>query len=59
MRMLSGSVLHSALLHGQLPSDEVTPATVDLLFRGLTAATAPEGGDRARAAGRSHRIYSQ
>ncbi len=36
MRMLSGSVLHSALLHGQLPSDDVA-ATVDLLLRGLGA----------------------
>lgn len=35
MRMLSGSVLHSALLHGQLPSDDVLAATVDLLLRGL------------------------
>jgi AcrR family transcriptional regulator len=37
MRMLSGSVLQSALLHGQLPSDEVLAATVDLLLRGLDA----------------------
>lgn len=35
MRMLSGSVVQSALLHGQLPSDEVIAATVDLLLRGL------------------------
>jgi AcrR family transcriptional regulator len=35
MRMLSGSVLQNALLHGQLPSDEVIEATVDLLLRGL------------------------
>jgi AcrR family transcriptional regulator len=35
MRMLSGSVLQSALLHGYLPSDEVIAATVDLLLRGL------------------------
>jgi AcrR family transcriptional regulator len=37
MRMLSGSVLQSALLHGELPSDEVIEATVDLLLRGLSA----------------------
>ena len=37
MRMLSGSVLQNALLHGQLPSDEVIAATVDLLLRGLDA----------------------
>ena len=36
MRMLSGSVLQSALLHGYLPSDDVIAATVDLLLRGLT-----------------------
>jgi AcrR family transcriptional regulator len=37
MRMLSGSVLHSALMHGQLPSVDVIAATVDLLLRGLSA----------------------
>jgi AcrR family transcriptional regulator len=37
MRMLSGSVLHSALMHGQLPSDDVITAVVDLLLRGLDA----------------------
>jgi AcrR family transcriptional regulator len=36
MRMLSGSVLQSALLHGYLPGDDVIEATVDLLLRGLT-----------------------
>jgi AcrR family transcriptional regulator len=40
MRMLSGSVLQTALLHGQLPSDEVIAATVDLLLNGLGGATA-------------------
>lgn len=35
MRMLSGSVVHSALLHSQLPSDEAIVAMVDLLLRGL------------------------
>jgi AcrR family transcriptional regulator len=38
MRMLSGSVLQSALLHGYLPSDDVIAATVDLLLRGLDGA---------------------
>jgi AcrR family transcriptional regulator len=37
MRMLSGAVLHSALMHGQLPSDDVIAATVDLLLRSLDA----------------------
>jgi AcrR family transcriptional regulator len=37
MRMLSGSVLQNALLHGQLPSDDVIEATVDLLVDGLSA----------------------
>ena len=41
MRMLSGSVLQNALLHGQLPSDEVIEATVDLLLRGLGIQPAP------------------
>jgi AcrR family transcriptional regulator len=41
MRMLSGSVLQNALLHGQLPSDEVIAATVDLLLRGLDVRLAP------------------
>ncbi len=36
MRMLSGSVSHSALMHGQLPSDEVIAAVVDLILRSLT-----------------------
>jgi hypothetical protein len=36
-RMLSGSVLQSALLHGQPPSNEVIAATIDLLLRGLDA----------------------
>ena len=35
MRMLSGSILQNALLHGVLPSDEVIAETVDLLLRGL------------------------
>lgn len=35
MRMLSGSVLHNALMHGQLPTDQVIAATVDLMLRGL------------------------
>ena len=35
MRMLSGSVLHSALLDGQLPGDQVIAATAGLLLRGL------------------------
>jgi AcrR family transcriptional regulator len=43
MRMLSGSVLQSALLHGYLPSDEVIAATVDLLLRGLAGRPAAEG----------------
>ncbi len=37
MRMLSGSVLQNALLHGHLPSDEVLADTVDILLRGLPA----------------------
>jgi len=37
MRMLSGSISHSALMHGELPTDEVIAATVDLLLRGLDA----------------------
>ncbi len=37
MRMLSGSVLHSALMHGQPPGDDVIAAVVDLLLRGLQA----------------------
>ena len=43
MRMLSGSVVQSALLHGQLPSDEVIAATVDLLLRGLDARPSSPG----------------
>jgi AcrR family transcriptional regulator len=35
MRMLSGSVLQNALLHGHLPTDEVIAETVDILLRGL------------------------
>jgi AcrR family transcriptional regulator len=41
MRMLSGSIVQSALLHGQLPSDEVIAATVDLLLRGLGVRESP------------------
>jgi len=41
MRMLSGSVLHSALMHGQLPSDDVIAATVDLVLRGLGVSLPP------------------
>jgi AcrR family transcriptional regulator len=41
MRMLSGSVLQTALLHGELPGDDVIAATVDLLLRGLGARPAP------------------
>ena len=37
MRMLSGSILQNALLHGVLPSDEVIADTVDILLRGLPA----------------------
>jgi hypothetical protein len=50
MRMLSGSVLQSALLHGQLPGDEVIAATVDLLLRGLDTRKSSEGrtGERSR-----------
>jgi AcrR family transcriptional regulator len=33
--MLCGAVLHSALMHGQLPGDDVIAASVDLLLRGL------------------------
>jgi hypothetical protein len=33
--MLSGSVLRSALMHGELPSDDVIAATFDLLLCGL------------------------
>lgn len=33
--MLCGAVLHSALLHGQPPADDVIASTVDLLLRGL------------------------
>jgi AcrR family transcriptional regulator len=33
--MLCGSVLQSAFMHGQLPSDEVISATVDVVLRGL------------------------
>jgi AcrR family transcriptional regulator len=42
MRMLSGSVVQSALLHGQLPSDDVIAATVDLLLRGLAGRPAAQ-----------------
>jgi AcrR family transcriptional regulator len=38
--MLSGMVLNSALFHGQLPSDSVIAATVDLVL------CTQEGGDR-------------
>ncbi|HEY0934420.1 MAG TPA: TetR/AcrR family transcriptional regulator [Trebonia sp.] len=54
MRMLSGSVLQSALLHGYLPSDEVIAATVDLLLHGLNprpaAGLPPHFPQRARGA---------
>lgn len=33
--MLCGAVLHSALMHGQPPSDEVIEAAVDVTLRGL------------------------
>ena len=33
--MLCGAVLHSALMHGQLPGDDVIAASVDLVLRGL------------------------
>ena len=33
--MLCGAVLHSTLLHGRLPADDVVAASVDLLLRGL------------------------
>ena len=33
--MLCGAVLHSALLHGRLPGDDLIAASVDLLLRGL------------------------
>ena len=46
MRMLSGSVLHSALMHGRLPSDEVIEATVYLLLRGLGVSSARAEGRR-------------
>ncbi len=35
MRMLSGSVSHAALMHGQPPADDVIEAVVDLLLRAL------------------------
>jgi AcrR family transcriptional regulator len=41
LRMLSGSVLQSALLHGYLPDDDVIAAAVDLLLRGLDARDSP------------------
>lgn len=34
-RMLCGAVLHSALLHGQPPDDDLIAATVDLTLSGL------------------------
>lgn len=40
--MLCGSVLHSALMHGRLPDDEVIAAAVDLVLR--AARTAPTTG---------------
>ena len=33
--MLCGAVLHSALMHGRRPADDVIAASVDLLLRGL------------------------
>ena len=33
--MLCGAVLHSALMHGRLPGDDLIAASVDLLLRGL------------------------
>ena len=33
--MLCGAVLHSTLLHGRSPGDDVIAASVDLLLRGL------------------------
>lgn len=33
--MLCGAVLHAALMQGQLPTDQVIAATVDVLLRGL------------------------
>jgi AcrR family transcriptional regulator len=44
MRMLSGSVLQSALLHGELPSDDVIAAVVDLILRGLDARPSRNSG---------------
>jgi hypothetical protein len=41
--MLCGSVLHSALMHGRLPDDEVVAAAVDLVLRAARAAPAPDG----------------
>ncbi|HXV92709.1 MAG TPA: TetR/AcrR family transcriptional regulator [Pseudonocardia sp.] len=38
--MLNGSVLHSVLMHGRPPSDEVIEAAVDLTLRGLGQPTA-------------------
>ena len=41
--MLCGAVLHSALMHGQVPSDEVIEASVDLLLRGLAPPESQDG----------------
>ena len=48
MRMLSGSVLQNALLHGQLPSDEVIAATVDLLCAAWTSGARADSPVRRR-----------
>jgi hypothetical protein len=33
--MLNGAILHSALMHGRPPADDVIAAAVDLTLRGV------------------------
>jgi AcrR family transcriptional regulator len=42
--MLCGAVLHSALMHGQLPGDDVIAAAVDLVLRDVEAGGSPDAG---------------
>jgi hypothetical protein len=48
---LCGSVLHSALMRGQMPSDEVIAATVDVMLRGLDPRSSAAARKERRARG--------
>lgn len=37
--MLCGAILHAALMHGKLPSDQIIAATVDIALRGIDVTT--------------------